>query len=126
MKPCIQRFTRQIARLGVSLFLLVCGAGFLRATDPEPGELWVTSQGTHRLFVVHGEGESIETIQLPTGAGPHITTFPPSSQFAYVSGMGNGDLFILRADDRQIVQTLSLGAAGTHQAKPSPDGTVLL
>ena len=40
--------------------------------------------------------------------------------------MGNGNLFILRADDRQIVQTLSLGAAGTHQAKPSPDGTVLL
>ena len=40
--------------------------------------------------------------------------------------MRNGDLAILRADDRQIVQTLHLGTTLTHQAKPSPDGSVLL
>ena len=54
MKPCIQRFTRHIAGLAVSLFLLACGIAFLHAADPEPGELWVTSQGAHRLFIVHG------------------------------------------------------------------------
>src|SRR5437879_1965651 len=127
MTFCIQRFTRHVAGLAAWFFLLACGNGLLRAADPGPGELWVTSQGTDRLFIVPvGECSSIETIQLPTGAGPNITTFPPSSQYAYVSAMGNGNLFILRADDRQIVQTLSLGPAGTHQAKASPDGTVLL
>ena len=91
----------------------------------DSGELWVTSQGTDRLFIVHGQGSSIETIPVP-GLGPHITTFSPLGDYAYVSGMRNGDLAILRADDRQVVHTLHLGPTQTHQAKPSPDGSVLL
>jgi DNA-binding beta-propeller fold protein YncE len=91
----------------------------------DSGELWVTSQGTDRLFIVHGQGSSIETIPVP-GIGPHIVTFSPLGDYAYVSGMRNGDLSILRADDRQVVQTLHLGPTLTHQAKPSPDGSVLL
>src|SRR5688572_19307307 len=95
------------------------------AQEAESGELWVTSQGTDRLFIVHGQGSSIETIPLP-GTGPHITLFSPLGDYAYVSGMRNGTLSILRADDRQVVQTLTLGPTLTHQAKPSPDGSVLL
>jgi DNA-binding beta-propeller fold protein YncE len=95
------------------------------AQEAESGELWVTSQGTDRLFIVHGQGSSIETIPLP-GTGPHITMFSPLGDYAYVSGMRNGTLSILRADDRQVVQTLNLGPTLTHQAKPSPDGSVLL
>jgi hypothetical protein len=91
----------------------------------DSGEVWVTSQGTDRLFIVHGQGSSIETIPVP-GIGPHIITFSPLGDYAYVSGMRNGDLTILRADDRQVVQTLHLGPTLTHQAKPSPDGSVLL
>jgi len=95
------------------------------AQEAESGELWVTSQGTDRLFIVHGQGSSIETVPLP-GTGPHITTFSPLGDYAYVSGMRNGTLSILRADDRHVVQTLNLGPTLTHQAKPSPDGSVLL
>ena len=95
------------------------------AQQADSGELWVTSQGTDRLFIVHGQGSSIETIQVP-GIGPHIITFSPLGDYAYVAGMRNGDLSILRADDRQVVQTLHLGPTLTHQAKPSPDGSVLL
>jgi DNA-binding beta-propeller fold protein YncE len=68
----------------------------------------------------------METIDLPAGTGPHITTFSPDGDFAYISGMGNGDLDIIRADTRQVVEVLHLGKAGTHQAKSSPDGSVLL
>ena len=103
--------------------MLMAGGG---VTPPEDGELWVTSQGTDRLFIVHGQGASIETLLLPVGAGPHITTFSPSGDFAYVSGMGNGNLYIIRADNRQLIRTLSLGPVLTHQAKPSPDGAILL
>jgi hypothetical protein len=95
------------------------------AQQSDSGELWVTSQGTDRLFIVHGQGSSIETIPVP-GIGPHIITFSPLGDYAYVAGMRNGDLSILRADDRQVVQTLHLGPTLTHQAKPSPDGSVLL
>jgi DNA-binding beta-propeller fold protein YncE len=116
--------------LSRSLIAVVMGSAVLMAGDeltpPDDGELWVTSQGTDRLFIVHGQGASVETRLLPVGAGPHITTFSPSGDFAYVSGMGNGDLFILRADDRQLIRTLRLGPVLTHQAKPSPDGSILL
>lgn len=89
------------------------------------GEVWVTSQGTDRLIIVDGNGARIETVALPNGAGPHITTFSPSGEFAYVSGMGNGDLFVFRADDGALIQTLDLGPVLTHQAKSSPDGSML-
>jgi DNA-binding beta-propeller fold protein YncE len=99
------------------------------ADEGEVGEVWVTSQGTHRLFILHGRhGQGgIETVALPSGTGPHLINFSPGGDYAYVSGMGNGDLEILRADDRQIVSTLNFGpSALTHQAKPSPDGSTLL
>lgn len=114
----------------------------------DSGEVWVTSQGTDRLFIVdedralagddrrylrdeHSEGSKhrrrgVETVELPAGAGPHLTTFSPLGDYAYVSGMGDGDLYVLRADSRQIVAVLDLGVAGTHQARPSPDGSLLL
>ena len=38
----------------------------------------------------------------------------------------NGDLIVVRADDRQIVAILDLGATFTHVTKASPVGAVLL
>jgi hypothetical protein len=111
---------------GVTLLLLAAfGTSPMVRAQGESGELWVTSQGTDRLFIVHGQGSWIETVPVP-GIGPHITTFSPLGDYAYVSGMRNGDLSMLRADDRQVVQTLHLGSTLTHQAKPSPDGSLLL
>jgi sugar lactone lactonase YvrE len=117
---------RLLGRLAIG-FAVVFSAWVVAPTAQrsDSGELWVTSQGTDRLFIVHGQGSSIETIPVP-GIGPHIITFSPLGDYAYVSGMRNGDLSILRADDRQVVHTLHLGPTLTHQAKPSPDGSVLL
>src|SRR5918999_475587 len=111
--------------LVLALLLIGFSVSAMVQAQGDSGEVWVTSQGTDRLFIVHGQGSSVETIPLP-GSGPHITTFSPLGDYAYVSGMRNGDLSILRADDRQVVQTLHLGPTLTHQAKPSPDGSVLL
>ena len=120
------RILRFLTAAGITAGLLGLPAVVAQtAQEADSGELWVTSQGTDRLFIVHGQGASIETIPVP-GIGPHIITFSPLGDYAYVSGMRNGDLSILRADDRQIVQTLHLGPTLTHQAKPSPDGSVLL
>ena len=117
---------RVMGRLAIVLVIVLSASVLARtAQQSDSGELWVSSQGTDRLFIVHGEGSSIETVSLP-GTGPHITTFSPLGDYAYVSGMRNGTLSILRADDRHVVQTLNLGSTLTHQAKPSPDGSVLL
>jgi DNA-binding beta-propeller fold protein YncE len=78
------------------------------------------------LFILKGDGATIETVTLPPGTGPHIVTFSPSGTFAYVAGMESGKLLVLRADTRQVVSALDLGHAGTHQAKPAPGGSLLL
>jgi sugar lactone lactonase YvrE len=126
--------------LGVSATLIVTAAyadrdygpsesaatnALVRGMPREHGDVWVTSQGTDRLFILHDDGALIQTVPLPTGTGPHITTFSPLGDFAYVSGMGNGDLLVFRADDRQVIRTLDLGPVLTHQAKSSPDGSIL-
>jgi DNA-binding beta-propeller fold protein YncE len=71
------------------VFLAVFSTSPRVRANSDSGELWVTSQGTDRLFIVHGQGSSIETIPVP-GLGPHITTFSPLGDYAYVSGMRNG------------------------------------
>jgi DNA-binding beta-propeller fold protein YncE len=120
------RALRFVTATAISAFLFGLMADVAETTQGgDSGEVWVTSQGTDRLFIVHGQGSSIETIPVP-GLGPHITTFSPLGDYAYVAGMRNGDLTIFRAEDRQVVQTLDLGPTLTHQAKPSPDGSVLL
>lgn len=116
-----------VAAVLVTLAAALATAGLAPAS--REGEVWVTSQGTHRLFIVHGlHGQGgVETLNLPTGTGPHLINFSPDGEYTYVSGMGNGNLLVLRAKDREIVATLNFGApAGTHQAMPSPDGETLL
>jgi DNA-binding beta-propeller fold protein YncE len=91
----------------------------------EDGEIWVTAQNTNELKILLGMG-GIETVVLPAGAAPHTISFSPDGSYAYVSNIGNGDLIVVRADDRQIVATLDLGPTFTHVTKASPDGAVLL
>jgi DNA-binding beta-propeller fold protein YncE len=113
-----------VSALAVALPVVQASAG-----DREAGEVWATSQGTDRIFVVHGlRGQGgVETFDVPVGTGPHLINFSPDGDYAYISGMGNGDLVVVGADDREIVAMLNFGpAAGTHQAMPSPDGKTLL
>ena len=91
----------------------------------EDGEIWVTAQNTDELKILLGMG-GIETVALPSGAAPHTISFSPDGAYAYVSNLGDGDLIVVRADDRQIVAILELGPRFTHMTKASPDGAVLL
>ena len=68
---------RVMGRLAIVLVIVLSASVLVRtAQQSDSGELWVTSQGTDRLFIVHGQGSSIETIPVP-GIGPHIVTFSP-------------------------------------------------
>lgn len=114
--------------LGCTGLLAVVGAAQGLSKESQDREIWVTLQATDRIAILHGvraQGPE-ETIQLGRGTGPHMTTFSPDGKYAFVSGMGNGDLDIIRTSTREVVQTIHLGPAATHQAKPSPDGSVLL
>jgi DNA-binding beta-propeller fold protein YncE len=91
-----------------------------------PNELWVTSQGGNVLFIRHFEDLSpIGQIDLPAGAGPHIITFH-TPDFAYVGGMTDGNVYVIDANARQVVQTLNVAPTLAHQVKVSPDGSTAL
>jgi len=91
-----------------------------------PKELWVTSQGSNVLFIRNFEDLSaIDQIALPAGAGPHIITFH-TPDFAYVGGMTDGKVYIVDANARQVVQTLTVAPTLAHQVKLSPDGAAAL
>ena len=128
-------FRSWFVTLATSLVALACSAGQVGLNSAAAGmgqarnpEIWVTLQATDRIAILHGptgRGDR-ETIELAAGTGPHITTFSPDGKFAYVSGMGNGDLDVISTKTRHAVDVLHLGKVGTHQAKPAPDGTFLL
>jgi DNA-binding beta-propeller fold protein YncE len=96
----------------------------------QTGEVWVTHQAADTVSILHPpsalRGGPVETISLPTGSHPHIITFSPDGKFAYIANMGNGNMIVINATNRQILTSLNFGLTLTHQAKPSPDGSVLL
>ena len=124
--------------ISIALLAIAATMALSVSTFPKPaagdnntgGEVWVTAQTSSQILILHPrsmlDGGSFETIQLPANAHPHITTFSPDGNFAYVSDMGNGQMTVIRAQDRQIVASLNIAPTLTHQAKASPDGTLLL
>jgi hypothetical protein len=97
-----------------------------RAEVKMPKELWVTSQGSSKIFIRNFENLSpIDRIDLPSGAGPHIITFH-SPDFAYVGGMTDGKVYVIDANTRQIAYSAQLGPTQVHQVKVSPDGATAL
>ena len=85
----------------------------------EDGEIWVTAQNTNELKILLGMG-GIETVVLPAGTAPHTISFSPDGSYAYVSNIGDGDLIVVRADDRQIVATLDSGRGSPTQRRRRP------
>ncbi|HEV2037940.1 MAG TPA: hypothetical protein VGQ96_04960, partial [Candidatus Eremiobacteraceae bacterium] len=91
-------------------------------------EIWITHQRDSAISILpfpNGSLGQLNEFSLPAGTQPHIITFH-SGAFAYISGMGNGTLSIVDANQRQLVQTLTFAPALCHQGKVSPDGTTML
>jgi DNA-binding beta-propeller fold protein YncE len=97
----------------------------------ESGEIWVAAQDRSEIHILKGFGD-VEIVALPAGTGPHEINFSPSGRFAYVANVGDGSMRVLRTADRTEVAVFPLGGlsgagdVGTHQARPSPDGSVIL
>jgi DNA-binding beta-propeller fold protein YncE len=95
------------------------------AAANDSGEIWITAQNTSELKILSGNGH-LETVALSAGAEPHMINFSPDGSYAYVSNLGDGNLLVVRTEDRQIIASINLGPNWTHQAQPSPDGSILL
>lgn len=126
------------------IVVAVLAIGSQGAAAPGGGQLWVTGQDGSRIHVVHGIGEATDTIQLPLGTSPHFARLSPSGRYVYVPSLGYGTITVIRASDREIVDVIDPepsavamppavnsnpglpGGLGTHDAKPSPDGSIVL
>lgn len=97
------------------------------ASDSGHGEAWAPAQDSGKVYVVRGRRPA-EEVTDPAVLNPHLINFSDSGDYAYVSDVGNGKLNIFEADDRELVASLTFASVGndTHQAKPSPDTSVLL
>lgn len=97
----------------------------------ESGEIWIAAQDRSEIHILHGFGR-VEVVSLPAGTGPHEIDFSPSGRFAYVANVDDGSMRVIRTSDRNEVAMFALGDlsgagdVGTHQARPSPDGSVIL
>lgn len=94
------------------------------------GEIWIAAQDRSEIHILRGQ-HVVDVIALPTGTGPHEINFSPSGDFAYVANVDDGSMRVILASDRTEVAVFALGSpstgdVGTHQASPSPDGTVVL
>jgi DNA-binding beta-propeller fold protein YncE len=121
---------RRLAGLGVLAFMVALVVLFVQAgsaADEGGGEVWAPAQDTGTLYVVHGMG-SVEAVTAPGAIqNPHLINFSPSGDYAYVSDVGNGNLNVVRASHRAVLAPVTFGTGtDTHQAKPSPDGSILL
>jgi len=119
---------RTFAALVVAAATIAVAVPAALANSDGEGELWLPSESGGKVYIVHGKG-SVETMTASQIQKPHIVTFSAAGELAYVSDVGNGNLNIVDADDRTVAATISGSAFGggpdTHQAKPSPDGSIL-
>lgn len=129
----IDRRIPAILLIAITITLAVIGSNIRLAAgvvSGQAGEVWVTHQSADTISILHPvlavQGGAVETISLPGGSHPHIITFSPDGKFAYVANMGDGSLVVFNATSRQILNSMNFGPTLTHQAKPSPDGSVLL
>jgi DNA-binding beta-propeller fold protein YncE len=132
--------TRVTAHGIAAAVTLTIGAAYPQAARAGVGEVWVTAQDAAKVHVVRGDRVAA-TVDLPTGTSPHFVRFSPSGRYLYAPGLGYGDVTVIRARDRRVVARLPIapatppavnsnpklpGGLGTHDAKPSPDGRVVL
>ena len=112
----------------------------LAHAEPDRMEIWMTAQDSGEVKVLRANRE-VATIPLGYGTSPHFVRFPASGNYAYVSGLGDGAIYIIRANQRRLAAIIPIapatefkgninpslpGGGGVHDATPSPDGTIVL
>jgi 6-phosphogluconolactonase (cycloisomerase 2 family) len=134
--PLSRRYATVAA--GALIGAYACGGGTAPTTTSDPlldgeKELWVTAQATHFIKIINQQAGTFEEIALPAGSQPHMVDLSPSGAYAYIGNVGNGTINVIRSADRAIVASLVLRDfnsatpdINSHQAKPSPDGSVVL
>jgi DNA-binding beta-propeller fold protein YncE len=84
-------------------------------------EIWVTDQAKDSIYIVNGTTHKIDHTLTPkdgVGGNPHMLVFDNAGEYAYVANMETGDMSVIRASDRTIIETIKT-EPGAHAALPT-------
>jgi DNA-binding beta-propeller fold protein YncE len=111
------------AALALALAAVLMASVAVKAEgSPETSEVWVADQGTNKIHILSPLGEAKETLDLNGRVSkPHMLFFTPNHKHVLSANVGSGDVAVIRASDRQVVDVIKTGA-GAHAAVPSPGG----
>lgn len=112
----------------------MAGCTGMATVAPKTYEVWIPDQGydkVHIYSVNEGDGmlkvtKSSEIALAPPGkeptVAPHILLFGPDYKRAYVAGVRAGAMFVLDAEQRNVITRIPTGKVA-HAATPSWDGS---
>ncbi len=108
--------------LALAAVLMASTTAKAQTTTPETTEVWVADQGTNKIHILSPLGAIKETLDLNGRVSkPHMLFFTTNHRYALSANMGSGDVAVIRASDRQVVDVIKTGP-GAHAAVPSPGG----
>ena len=90
-------------------------------------EIWAADQGTNVVHVYNQDLKEVAKIDLGALGTrvPHMIDFTSDGAYAFVASTGSGDVTVIRASDRQIVQVFKTGGR-THMANVTPDDRMVI
>jgi DNA-binding beta-propeller fold protein YncE len=127
-----------IALLLVASLLAVAPAAPVAGSEralSDDYEIWALDQGegVDTVFVYSSDLELIDEIDLGAitdGEGqqavstPHMIDFDSQNRYAFIASTRSGNVTVIRADDRAVVEIIPTGA-GAHMAAVTPDDSAL-
>jgi hypothetical protein len=115
-------------RLILRLTLLVVSAAAATLAGaqqpPQEFEIWAMDQGTNLIHVFDPEFREIGRVDMAAHGGrvPHMIDFSADGRYAFVANPGSGNVAVVRAADRQVVEVFPTGPR-THAVTVAPDGS---
>lgn len=131
---------RPLALGGLAVFMTLSSSAFAltgrerpdrpptaRAAAAPANELWAPAEASGPIYLLR-DGKLGVFSRPGVIEKPHVVTFSPTGDHAYVADTGNGKVHVVRAvGKRDLLTSIDFGPGkDTHQAKSSPDGRVLL
>jgi DNA-binding beta-propeller fold protein YncE len=117
-----------------SLFFALVASLLLGACDEAPAdpqqaryEVWALDQGTNITYIYDARRELVDTIDFNDHGvvTPHMIAFSSRHDYAVVASTSSGNVAVIRAADREVLQVIPTGPS-THMASFTPDDRAIL
>jgi len=85
-------------------------------------EIWALDQGTNKVHIYGADLKEAARVDLGARGvkAPHMIDFTSDYAYAFIAGVGSGDVTVVRTADRAILDVVKTGPR-THMAVVAPD-----